>query len=354
MTRISVRIILVVLLLSLTTPANSLFAPYILCPLGNDTVNLERNEKEGNWFVSLDPGVVFNNNDNTNTTATTNSTPPTIIQGKPCWCVTLGDQYPAFCPIQFDTCRIDEGFQVTCLNLERRETFGLSWIVPFVGPFVILMYAGLILSCCFLRRGFASRDYLVINVLSCCGRHRERYEQRLERSLHRNEQLFRGWSRHLLDVGITRERARLQARGEPDPWIVPTRLELKTKIYRSTAELPDDHHLETPTAGPDVDLEISCPEIPSKEAQDIASDVGNEEPDEENCPISCQEDTRSFVDSDDDGVLCAICYSGIDEGDRVGNIPCHHLFHVDCLKPWLKKKNECPLCSTRSIAIPKA
>jgi hypothetical protein len=336
----SALIILVVLLISLTTPAESSFAPYILCPLGNDFVNLERNESTGSWFVSLDP--ITSDNTTTATTATTT----TMMQGKPCWCVTLSDQYPAFCPIQFDTCRIEAGLHVTCLNLEQRQTTGLSWFVPFVGPFVVLMYAGLMLSCCCSRRGLASRDYLVTNVVSFCGRNQARHAQGVERCLHRYDQIFRGWSRELLQVGIARDQARLQALGEPDPWIVPTRLELKTKIYSEyrTAEWTDP--LATPPTGrPDVDLEISCPAIPSSKY---------EESDEENRAASYQEDTISIVESDDNGVLCAICYSGIDEGDRVGKIPCNHLFHVDCLKSWLKKKNECPLCSARSIANPKA
>ena len=32
--------------------------------------------------------------------------------------------------------------------------------------------------------------------------------------------------------------------------------------------------------------------------------------------------------------------------DRVSPMPCHvnHLFHTDCLKPWLEKNKNCPLC----------
>ena len=32
--------------------------------------------------------------------------------------------------------------------------------------------------------------------------------------------------------------------------------------------------------------------------------------------------------------------------DNVSPMPCHvnHLFHTDCLKPWLQKNKNCPLC----------
>uniref|UniRef100_A0A7R9ZJN8 RING-type domain-containing protein n=1 Tax=Craspedostauros australis TaxID=1486917 RepID=A0A7R9ZJN8_9STRA len=46
---------------------------------------------------------------------------------------------------------------------------------------------------------------------------------------------------------------------------------------------------------------------------------------------------------------CAICIVDIEVGDRVGNLPCHHVFHVDCLKPWIKKQNACPLCHAKIV-----
>merc|ERR1719343_1813791 len=31
-------------------------------------------------------------------------------------------------------------------------------------------------------------------------------------------------------------------------------------------------------------------------------------------------------------------------GETALRIPCGHLFHEDCVKDWLKKSNECPVC----------
>ena len=52
----------------------------------------------------------------------------------------------------------------------------------------------------------------------------------------------------------------------------------------------------------------------------------------------------------DDGVHeCAICLSAIEDGERVGDIPCGHLFHKDCLKMWLNRRKRCPLCQDEDL-----
>jgi hypothetical protein len=50
-------------------------------------------------------------------------------------------------------------------------------------------------------------------------------------------------------------------------------------------------------------------------------------------------------DDDDDDHCCTICFAPLEAGDRVGNLPCNHMFHVDCLKSWVQRKNACPLCA---------
>jgi len=64
-------------------------------------------------------------------------------------------------------------------------------------------------------------------------------------------------------------------------------------------------------------------------------------------------------DSDDDDELesggrgnerCAICLIRLEDGDVVGDLPCHHMMHKNCLKDWLKRKNRCPLCQLPGIA----
>jgi hypothetical protein len=47
---------------------------------------------------------------------------------------------------------------------------------------------------------------------------------------------------------------------------------------------------------------------------------------------------------------CAICYAPLEDGDKIGRLPCSHDFHAACLKVWLQRKNSCPLCQARDIA----
>jgi Ring finger domain len=49
----------------------------------------------------------------------------------------------------------------------------------------------------------------------------------------------------------------------------------------------------------------------------------------------------------DEEQTCSICLGNLQDGMRIGSLSCHHEFHADCLKSWLKRKNHCPLCNER-------
>jgi hypothetical protein len=57
--------------------------------------------------------------------------------------------------------------------------------------------------------------------------------------------------------------------------------------------------------------------------------------------------------SDEQQHCCTICFSELEAGDRVGALPCDHVFHVDCLKGWLRRRNVCPLCLMENVATPE-
>jgi hypothetical protein len=56
---------------------------------------------------------------------------------------------------------------------------------------------------------------------------------------------------------------------------------------------------------------------------------------------------------DEDAFECTICLMEISDGEQVGVLPCMHVFHVDCLKEWITRKNACPLCQVTEIASPR-
>jgi hypothetical protein len=50
---------------------------------------------------------------------------------------------------------------------------------------------------------------------------------------------------------------------------------------------------------------------------------------------------RQFGDHDKE---CTICLSESQKGEHLIALPCQHVFHFACLKPWLDNHNSCPTC----------
>ncbi|XP_065062631.1 E3 ubiquitin-protein ligase RNF181-like [Rhopilema esculentum] len=44
------------------------------------------------------------------------------------------------------------------------------------------------------------------------------------------------------------------------------------------------------------------------------------------------------------GEKCPICLVEFTEDELGKKLPCNHCFHSDCIIPWLKKTNSCPVC----------
>lgn len=47
--------------------------------------------------------------------------------------------------------------------------------------------------------------------------------------------------------------------------------------------------------------------------------------------------------------LCSVCMENFNLDEEVKKLSCSHLFHGDCISPWLKKRQTCPIC--RKVAV---
>ncbi|CAK9168337.1 unnamed protein product [Ilex paraguariensis] len=54
--------------------------------------------------------------------------------------------------------------------------------------------------------------------------------------------------------------------------------------------------------------------------------------------------TNNENDKDEDGKRCAICLEDFVPKQLVMLTPCNHMFHEDCIVPWVKNHGQCPVC----------
>ncbi|KAI3807389.1 hypothetical protein L1987_23316 [Smallanthus sonchifolius] len=64
--------------------------------------------------------------------------------------------------------------------------------------------------------------------------------------------------------------------------------------------------------------------------------------------ITVVENLSSVVITGEDyenrNTLCAVCKDEIGIGLTAKRLPCDHLYHGDCILPWLEIRNTCPVC----------
>ena len=49
----------------------------------------------------------------------------------------------------------------------------------------------------------------------------------------------------------------------------------------------------------------------------------------------------------EDKKKCLICLEKFVKGQKSIALPCIHIFHSQCIKQWMKKKNSCPICKNK-------
>ncbi|XP_077227926.1 uncharacterized protein LOC143860945 [Tasmannia lanceolata] len=49
-------------------------------------------------------------------------------------------------------------------------------------------------------------------------------------------------------------------------------------------------------------------------------------------------------EDEDEGKECTICLDEFEPNEHVLITPCNHMFHKDCIVPWVKAHGQCPVC----------
>ncbi|KAG5231846.1 E3 ubiquitin-protein ligase [Salix suchowensis] len=49
-------------------------------------------------------------------------------------------------------------------------------------------------------------------------------------------------------------------------------------------------------------------------------------------------------ETEDDGQRCAVCLEDFEPRESVMLTPCNHMFHEECIVPWVKSNGKCPVC----------
>ncbi|PWA99709.1 zinc finger, RING/FYVE/PHD-type [Artemisia annua] len=48
---------------------------------------------------------------------------------------------------------------------------------------------------------------------------------------------------------------------------------------------------------------------------------------------------------------CTLCTREYEKNEMIATLDCGHAFHSYCVKDWLLRKNECPLCGATALKI---
>ena len=302
-----------------------------------------------------------------------------------------------------NTCGIprDSRLPVGCYNLTNRIVF-----IRNAWPVVVLWYGALFIFLVVTENGKSARNWVLAKM--CPGRNDSLADAYLQREIVirdrlRRVRLGRGGTVTALDeeegggglAAVDTQRIRTQtlvlktkrfnAQREKEKRRRRRREQRLTRVEESDAstdsaprtperlrpslEREDEDEMNTPeTAALDYSLQSPMsfpPDGPLNTSASADSFQDNEIPQSMSAdqammlcapcsPITpVAEEADETDDDDDEDFTCTICIMEVEDGDKVGALSCHHIFHVQCLKEWIKRKNVCPLCQEPDIASPR-
>ncbi|XP_062594731.1 uncharacterized protein LOC134256138 isoform X2 [Saccostrea cucullata] len=71
---------------------------------------------------------------------------------------------------------------------------------------------------------------------------------------------------------------------------------------------------------------------------------GMEEKEIKALPVKTYTSKTQIYTEDHEGPGCRVCLSSYKSGDKLCTLPCKHDYHAACVKEWLKRNANCPIC----------
>lgn len=114
----------------------------------------------------------------------------------------------------------------------------------------------------------------------------------------------------------------------------------------------DDWCLVDPTANADDNFLLDSPylrrllrHLASENSGSSSSSSSSKSPDIDSIPtVQISSSMLCSAEDSDSVLLCAVCKEDFEIGESARRLPCSHLYHSDCIIPWLSEHNSCPLC----------
>ena len=288
-----------------------------------------------------------------------------IIYARACFCAEFLDQVIDYCPVQFNKCSLVIGAPSQCFSTQREVSF-----IRGLVSFMIAWYVAGTYVLVGTEWGRSVRAYVSRKLRSWQHRDLEILEEQTAQLQSRNpdraNRLFwRGFQRQRRTrlQQIRREEREYGEHNRIVP-VAPSN-DMRTDMMTYQEEVLDPTQLairrtrmQAPTARP-TQLKLRTKTyVLANEWKDSGKGEPRESSDSETSGCVAGNTLLAFRSEKEDGIemergsLCAICLDRLVVGDRVGDLMCQHMFHVDCLKVWLKRKNQCPLCNTQNVAAP--
>lgn len=88
----------------------------------------------------------------------------------------------------------------------------------------------------------------------------------------------------------------------------------------------------------------------------VVIEIGLDEATLNTYPKLLYSEAKEELEKGDDSVAascCSICLADYKDSDLLRVLPdCDHLFHAQCIDPWLKLHTTCPMCRNSPVRIP--